>query len=113
MALVDLTKQLAQQAILSATSEKPAAPPQPESAGAVILAQLGAMQKALKEDEELLVLFQNIRIFEIFLPSRQVAILTGMDPERRQTRVISPVDTLQLVCKTIKPQPGVKPLRIK
>src|SRR5437870_11310513 len=83
MALGDLTKQIAQQALLSATSKDPPPAPQPESLSAVILAELGRMQKALKEDEELVVFFQNgaerLRILEIFMPSRQLAVLSGTD----------------------------------
>jgi hypothetical protein len=116
MALGELTKQIAQQAILSAT-EKPSAPAIPvESSGAVILAQLGAMQKALKEDEELVVTLgsgaERIRIFEIFLPSAQVAVLSGIDANRAGTRVVSAVAALQLVCRTAKVPPGAKPARL-
>lgn len=71
MALADLTKQLAQQAILSAT-EKPEKPVQSENLGSILLGQIHAMQKALKEDEELAVWFENgtekIRVMEIYFP---------------------------------------------
>src|SRR5436853_329415 len=79
MALIDLTKQLAQQAILSASQDPPAAPaqPPPDNTGSMILGQIQAMQKALKEDEELLVWFENgtekIRVLEIFMPSWRLA----------------------------------------
>lgn len=116
MPLGNLTKQLAEQAIRSATSPKPAAPPQPESMGAVVLAQVQAMQKALKEDEELVVLCsaagETIRVLECFLPSWQVAVLTGGNKDRVVTRVISPVQTLQLVCRVTKVAPDGKPHRI-
>jgi hypothetical protein len=116
MALGELTKQIAQQAILSAT-EKPSAPAIPiESSGAVIMAQLGAMQKSLKEDEELVVTLgsgaDRIRIFEIFLPSAQVAVLSGIDANRAGTRVVSAVAALQLVCRTAKVPAGAKPARL-
>ncbi len=115
MALVDLTKQLAKEALLSA-AEKSTAPPVPESAGALLLGQIGAMQKALKEDEELSVFFhigaERIRVMEIFAPSWQVAVLTGLDADRALTRVLSPFASLQLVCKTVKLQPGAKPARV-
>jgi len=46
------------------------------------------MQKALKEDEELVVLFhsgaEKIRVLEIFVPSWQVAVLKGLDADRNQ-----------------------------
>lgn len=117
MAFVDLTKQLAQQAIQSAISEPPpAAPPSSDNPGGVMLNQIGAMQKALKEDEELIIHLQNgedkIRVMEIFLPSPQVAVLTGLDANRVMTRVVSAVAALQLVIRTGKAQPGAKAIRV-
>jgi hypothetical protein len=117
MALVDLTKQLAKEALLSATRDPaPAPPPAESSVGSLILGQIAAMQKALKEDEELVVWFQNgadrIRVIEVIMPSWRLAILSGLDAERNLTRVISPVESLQLVAKVMKPQPGVKPTRV-
>ena len=120
MALGEFTKQIAQQAILSATTAKetppaPAAPPA-ENPTAVLLGQIHAMQKALKEDEELLVTLQSggerIRVMEIFAASRQMVVLTGTDGERALTRVISAIDCLQLVCKVAKAAPGAKPARV-
>ena len=117
MALANFTKQLAQQALLSATSpaKEPAAPAQKESVCAVMLAQINAMQKALKEDEELVVLFhsgaEKIRVMEIFVPSWQVAVLKGFDADRNPARVVSPAERLQLICKVVKAPPGVKPAR--
>ena len=68
------------------------------------------MQKALKDDEELVVWFANagekLRVMEIFLPSPKVAVLSGHDAERNLTRVISPVDALQLVAKVMKVAAG-------
>ena len=122
MALADFTKQLAQQALLSATSpaKEPAAPAPKEkpkeSVCAVILGQINAMQKALKEDEELVVLFQSgaekIRVMEIFVPSWQVVVLKGLDADRNPVRVVSPGERLQLICKVVKAPPGVKPARV-
>jgi hypothetical protein len=118
MALAELTKQLAQQALLSATSpaKEPAASAPKESVCAVILAQINAMQKALKEDEELVVLFhsgaEKIRVMEIFVPSWLVAVLKGLDTDRNQARVVLPADRLQLICKVVKTPPGVKPVRV-
>jgi hypothetical protein len=120
MAFGEFTKQIAQQALLNATTKEPAAPaaaaPQTENIGAVILGQVAAMQKALKEDEELVVTFQSgaerIRVLEIFTPSRHLAVLSGQDADRNVTRVISPVDALQLVCKVMKAPGGAKPMRV-
>jgi len=115
MALADLTKQLAKEAFLSATKDPPPAAPQapaPDNPGAVIFGQIHGLQKSLKEDEELVVWFANavekLRVMEIFLPSPRVAVLSGHDSERNLTRVIAPVETLQLVLKVMKAPPGAK-----
>ncbi len=121
MALGDLTRQIAKEALLSAASPAPKEQPAPASApaenlSATIFTQIQAMQKALKEDEELVVWFssgaERIRVMEIFLPSRQIAVLTGPDSERSLARVISPVAALQLVCKVAKVPAGAKPVRV-
>jgi hypothetical protein len=116
MALGELTKQIAQQAILTATSKDPAPPPPPDSTAAVIIAQLQAMQKPLKDDEELVVLYHNggekIRVFELAAVSRQVALLTGPDNQNNRTRVLAPFDTLSLLCKVYKVAAGAKPIRV-
>jgi hypothetical protein len=121
MALGDLTRQIAKEALLSATSsapkEQPATAAAPtENLGATIFSQIQAMQKALKEDEELVVLYaggaERIRVLEIFLASRNIAVLTGPDSERSLTRVISPIAALQLVCKVARTPAGAKPVRV-
>jgi len=118
MALADLTKQLAKEALLNATKEPPPSPAAlgPEGIGNVILGQIHAMQKALKEDEELVVWFgsgaDRIRVLEIYLPSWKLAVLTGHDAERNLARVISPVDALQLIAKVVKVPAGAKPGRV-
>jgi len=116
MAFVDLTKQLAKEAFLSATADPAPAAAQPDNLGALIFGQLHGMQKALKEDEELAVWFSNagerLRVMEIFLPSPKLAVLSGHDSDRNLTPVISPVDALQLVAKVMKVAPGAKPVRV-
>jgi hypothetical protein len=118
MAFVDLTKQLAKEAFLSATKDPPApAPAAPvDNVGAIIFGQIHGLQKALKDDEELVVWFANagekLRVMEIFLPSPKVAVLSGHDAQHNLTRVISPVDALQLVVKVMKVPPGAKASRV-
>lgn len=120
MALGDLTKQLAAQAIRNAV-DPPAAPPRPDNPGAAILAQVQAMQKALKDDEELIVHVQacgeTLRVLEFFFPSWQVAVLSGIggaaEQDRSLMRIISPVVSLQLVCKVAKAPADTAPSRIK
>ena len=74
------------------------------------------MQKTLKDDEELVIYLQSgaekIRVMEIFLPSPQVAVLTGIDANRVMTRIISTAAALQLVVRTGKVQAGSKAVRI-
>jgi hypothetical protein len=116
MALGEFTKQIAQQALLSATAKEAPAPaptaPPAENPAAVLLGQINAMQKSLKEDEELVVSCQNIRVAEIFTPSRTMAVLTGHDAERNLVRVIAGVESLQLVCRVSKVPAGARPARI-
>ena len=128
MALASLTKQIAQQALLdslrpadaaqvseSLKTNRPAAA-SGENVCAVILGQIQAMQKAVKEDEELVVLLHNgletIRVLELYVPSWNVAVLTGIDAERNLTRVIAPSENLQLICKVMKVQAGSKPVKV-
>jgi hypothetical protein len=95
---------------------KPAGPPSGESLAATVVGQVQAMQKAAKDDEELVVLLhtgeETVRVLEVFLPSWQVMVLTGIDTEKNITRVIAPVETLQLVCKLMKVAAPGKPVRI-
>ena len=123
MAFGNLTKQLAAQAIgntvdsvLDTRADKPAPPAQPENLCATIVGQIQAMQKALKEDQELTVLYQagpeRIRVFEVYVPSPQLLVLSGTDNEKNMTRVISPAESVQLVCKVTKIQAGAKPARV-
>jgi hypothetical protein len=119
MAIGEFTKQLAQQALLNVTKDPPkeaSAPPEAENVGATLVAQLNAMQKALKEDEELMVFFQGgaerIRVMEIYLPTWGVAVLSGVSQDRVKARAISPVGALQLVVRVGKAQPGAKAARL-
>lgn len=116
MAFVDLTKQLAKEALISATTKEPPPPPPPDSITGTFLAQIASMQKALKEDEELIVTFQHgadrIRVMEVFTPSREVAVLGGTDADRNRVRIICAAASLQLACKVVKAPPGVKPVRV-
>lgn len=117
MALGDITKQIASQAIRNAVNPPPAPPPRADTPGATMLAQLQAMQKALKDDEELIVLChaggETVRVLEIFFPSWQVAVLTGIGGDKSTTRAISAVEALQLACKVAKTAPGAAPARLK
>ena len=136
MALAQLGKQLAQQVvgekmkdmmdslrpadaakILDPTKQdKPAPPAAGEPLGAAILGQVQAMQRACKEDQELVVLcnaaLETLRVLEFYAPSAQLLVMTGIDTERNVTRVILPVEAVQLVCKVMSVTAGAKPARI-
>jgi len=116
MAFADFTKQLAQQAVSSAIKDPPAPAPGEHAAGPVILTQIGLMQRALKEDEELIVLYhaagERIRVLEVFLPSPEVAVLSGTDANRAPARAIVPASSLALLCRTVKVPPPAKPARV-
>ena len=118
MALVDLTKQFAKEAFLSATKDPAPAPAAPavDNLGAMVMGQIHSMQKQLKEDEELVVWFssagETLRVMEIFLPSPKLAVLSGRDADHNLTRVISGVEALQLVAKVMKVAAGSKPVRV-
>ena len=131
MALADIGRALAGQALDTAKSSmldavkgepdrKPAPSPPgptPDSIGSVMLAQIQGMQRALKEDQELVVQFRSgeemLRITEIFVPSPQVFVLIGNDGQQRLTRIVAAAATLQLVCKVLRVAPGATAVRLK
>ncbi len=96
---------------------EPPGQPSPDNVAVTILGQVQAMQNALKEDMELLAVCtigpESMRVFEIFAPSPKVLVLTGIDADRTVTRVISPAEALQLVCKPQAIPAGGKATRIK
>jgi hypothetical protein len=99
------------------THEKPAEKPAPpEPVGGIFLGQIQGMQRALKDDQELLVHVHTggemLRVLEIFVPSLQVLVLAGVDADQNVTRVIVPADQLKLVCKIVRVAPNAKPVRV-
>jgi hypothetical protein len=120
MGFGNFTKQLATEAIadvLSPEKSDKAATPSTDSTGAAIVKQVQAMQGALKEGEELMVLFHNgieaLRVLDFFQPTPQLVVMTGLDEARNVTRIILPGDKLQLTCKVMKVQPGAAPVRVR
>jgi hypothetical protein len=116
MAFGEIAKQLAQQALADQLAPKPSTPSQPDSVGAIMLGQIQAMQKACKEDEELVVLFRSgsetVRVLEFIVPSWTVLVLAGVDEAKNTTRIVSTPESIQLVCKVMKVQPSRKPTRL-
>ena len=127
MSLGAITKQLAKEAIgdqvqnlLGGSSNTSTPEPATDANGlaAVLMGQVQAMQSALKDDQELLVQCavaggEAIRVFEIFAPSPKVLVLTGQDREKALTRIVSPADGVQLICKPTAVAAGSKPARLR
>lgn len=131
MALGNLGKAIAGQAfettkkgVIDAFTSEPAKAPEkpaekstaPEPIGGILLGQIQGMQRALKEDQELLVQFHTgvdmLRVLEIFVPSLQVFVLAGVDAEQNVTRAIVPAESMRLVCRIVKVAPDAKPVRV-
>jgi hypothetical protein len=96
---------------------KTGAPPQEENIAAILIGQMQAMQKACKEEDELVVLctvgLETLRVLEVFVPNWKVVVLTGIDTDKRIARIMAPADSLQLVCKQMSVAPPAKPTRIR
>lgn len=131
MSLGNLTKQLATQALNDQVNNvldvlRPGEPAKTgetaktaagaENIGQLIVSELQAMQKALKDEQEMIVTVNTgaeaLRVVDIYVPSAQLLVFTGFDAERNLTRVISPAGSLQIVCKVMKVKPDSKPTRV-
>ncbi len=113
------TKNSVIDAVKTPASPKPAEPKPVAAApdtGAAIIAQIQAMQRPLKEDQELAVQFRAgdelLRVTEIFVPNNEVLVFAGVDGQGNVTRVIAPVNTAQVVCRILKVAPGAIPSRV-
>jgi hypothetical protein len=117
---IESTKNSVMDAVRPADPAKPAEarPAQPfqQDTGSIIIGQIQAMQRPLRDDQELAVTFragnEMLRVTEIFVPNGQVLVFSGIDPEGNITRVISAVDAAQVVCKVIPVTPGSNPVRV-
>ena len=134
MGLGEITRQIAGEAIRSSTKDmldalrppdlggiaeaitgvKPNQPPgQTDNTGATILGQIQAMQKALKEDEELVVLcsagVETLRVLDLFLHPGESRCSRASTPGKVVTRVVCPVEQLVLTCKVMKAPAGRSP----
>lgn len=116
VAFGEIAKQLAQQALTESITSKPPAPAQPDSLAGIIVGQIHAMQRACKEDEELVVLCrsgsENIRVLEVIVPAWPVMVFSGLDEAENTARVIAAAENVQLVCKVMKAKPSQKPIRV-
>lgn len=95
-----------------------AAPVVAETTSSIMLGELNAMQKGLKDDQELVVTYaaggEVLRVREVYVRSPQVAVLTGTSgPDKVLTRVICPFDSLVLVCKPTAVPAGATAIRVR
>jgi hypothetical protein len=124
--LGQLTKQLAQQAIGNQVKDAvegivppdaSASAPVVETMSSIMLGELNAMQKGLKDDQELVVTCtaggEVLRVREIYVRSPQVAVVTGTTGEKTLTRVICPFDSMVLVCKPMSVAAGATAVRVR
>jgi hypothetical protein len=100
-----------------AAEQKSTTPTNPAAdTGAAIVGQIQAMQRPLKEDQELAVLFragdEMLRVTEIFVPNTEVLVFAGIDSQGNITRVIAPVGAAQVVCRILKVSPGATASRV-
>jgi hypothetical protein len=115
---IESTKSTVMDAVRQPDPAKPgeAKPAIAQDAGTVILGQIQAMQRPLKDDQELVVTFragdEMLRVTEIFVPNPQVLVFAGVDKEGHVTRVISPVDSSQVICKVMAVTPGFNAIRV-
>ena len=97
------------------TAEAKPMPAMPDTGGAIVW-QIQAMQRPLREDQELAVEFragnETLRVTEIFVPGPEVLVFAGVDAAGNVMRVISPVNAAQVVCRILKVAPGTAPVRV-
>ena len=120
---IESTKNTVMDAVRTPAPAKPAenkpAEPRPAAVadiGAAVVGQIQAMQRPLKEDQELAVLFhagdEMLRVTEIFVPNAEVLVFAGVDSKGNVTRVISPVGAAQVVCRILQVPPGATASRV-
>jgi hypothetical protein len=116
---IESTKNTVLDAVRTPEQVKPAesrAAPAVVDTGSAIVAQIQAMQRPLKDDQELVVSFragdEMLRVNEIFVPNTEVLVFAGVDSQGNITRVISPVNAAQVVCRILKVLPGATAARV-
>lgn len=113
---IENTKNTVLDAVNPPPAPKPVPPPPAADTGSTILGQIQAMQRPLTAEQELLVSLragdETLRVTEIFVPNTQVLVFAGTDTAGNVTRVISPVNAAQVICKIVKVSPGANAVRV-
>lgn len=77
-----------------------------------VKAQLAALGKRLKEDEDLAVYCcigaDKMRVFDLEIASATLVVVHGLDPEGILTSALLHPDALNFLCKVVKLKPGAK-----
>ncbi len=95
---------------------KPDAPPTADNYLEAMRAQLAAMAKRLKDDEDLVVYFsgggERMRVFDVESDSSSVVLLHGLDSDGSRTTALVHASSLQFFCKfaKLKPQQQRRPV---
>ena len=75
-------------------------------------AQIAALTKHLKEDEDLAVYCSagadRLRVFDVEVASATLIVLHGIDAQGARTSALLHPDALNFVCKVVKLNPGTK-----
>ena len=75
-------------------------------------AQIAALSKILKEDEDLAVYAtvgaDRMRVFDVEIASATLVVLHGIDAQGARTSALVHPDALNFVCKVAKLPPGTK-----
>jgi len=115
---IETTKKSVIDAVTAPDTKAKPAPVAPvvQDTGALILGQLQAMQRPLREDQELQVWLRAahevLRVNEVFVPNSALLVFAGVDNQGNVTRVILPADQTQLVCKIVAVAPGALAKRV-
>lgn len=98
----------------SASSTTPVA--SPVDLSGLIVGQIQAMQRPLREDQELVVKVragdEALRVTDIIVPNAQLIVFAGADAQGNITRIVSSAETVQVICKVLKVSPGATAVRV-
>ena len=120
---LETTKKSMIESVMGSDAAKPAAPDAAKAlpvatfdVGSIITGQIQAMQRPLRDDQELQVSVSTahevLRINEIFVPNSAVLVFSGLDSLGNITRILTPADQVQLVCKIVNLPAGTPAKRV-
>jgi hypothetical protein len=88
----------------------------PVDLSGLIVGQIQAMQRPLRDDQELVVKVRAgdeiLRVTDIIVPNAQLIVFAGADAQGNITRIVSSAETVQVICKILKVLPGATAVRV-